>query len=85
MFGEDIQVHGQFEIKGNNVYNHGRPYALNISGNNAECYKVMSQHLSLNTTYTTGNKLIGLSLNWEFEPDNNGTLDFADTCYFKLS
>ena len=61
MFGENIQVHGAFELKGNHLYNHGRPIALNLSGNNAECYQAMSQHLSLNTTYSTGNKLIGLS------------------------
>ena len=84
MFGSDVQVHGQFEVKGNNVYNHGRPYALNISGTNGECYEAMSQHLTLNTTYATGNKLIGLSLSWTFAPDSNSTLNFANTCEFNL-
>ena len=84
MFGEDIQVHSAFELKGNHLYNHGRPIALNISGNNAECYQGMSQHLSLNTTYATGNKLIGLSLNWEFEPDSNGDVNFGTSSEFKL-
>ena len=84
MYGSYVQVHGQLEIKGNNVYNYGRPYALNISGDNAECFEAMSQHLSLNTTYATGNKLIDSSLNWTFELENNATLNFLDVCEFKL-
>ena len=84
MFGENILVHGTFKLKGNHLYNHGRPIALNLSGNNAECYEAMSQHLSLNTTYATGNKLIGLSLNWEFEPDSNGDVNFETSSEFKL-
>ena len=84
MYGSNMQVHGKFELRGNDVYNHGRPYTLTIEGDNGECFEVMNQHLSLNTTYASGNKLIGSSHNWTFEPKNNGALELLDTSEFKL-
>ena len=84
VYGSNVQVHGIFELRGNDVYNHGRPYTLTIEGDNGECFEVMNHHLSLNTTYASGNQLIGSSLNWTFEPKNNGALELLGTSEFKL-
>ena len=68
MFGKNVEIHGEFELKRNNIYNHGKPYALNIDGVNGETYEAMSQHVTLHTTGATGNKLIGSSLTLCFNP-----------------
>ena len=84
MYGTNIQLHGAFELKGNHVYNHGRPFALNVGGDNGDCYEFMKQHVTLNTTGATGNKLIGSSLTFVFEPDHNRSTNFETGCEFKL-
>ena len=57
MFGKNVEIHGEFELKMNNIYNHGKPYALNIDGVNGETYEAMSQHVTLNTTGATETSL----------------------------
>ena len=84
MYGTDVQLHGSFELRGNHAYNHGRPFSLNIGGDNGDCYEFMKQHLTLNTTSAQENKLIGSSLTFVFEPDHNRSTNFETTCEFKL-
>ena len=82
MYGSKVQVHGQFVLKGNNVYNHGKPFSVNFLGTNGDTF--LTQHVSLNTSGATGNKLLGSSLIFVFEPDNNKTTTFSDACEFKI-
>ena len=84
MYGPDTQVHGEFVLRSNHVYNHGKPYTVNVGGDNGDNYEFLKQHVTLNTTHATGNKLIGSSLIFVFEPDNNKSTTFLDTCEFKI-
>ena len=84
MYGSDTQVHGQLIIRSNHVYNHGKPFTVNIGGDNGDNYEFIKQHVTLNTMGATGNKLIGSSLIFVFEPDSNGSSTFLDTCEFKI-
>ena len=81
--GSQSMVHGQFEPKGNEIYNHGKPFSANVAGNNGETYEFLKQHITLKST-ASGNKLIGQSLTFVFEPDNNNANTFLDTCELKL-
>ena len=84
MYGPRTQVHSQFILRGNNVYNHEKPFSVNYLGNNGDTYEFLTQHVTLNTTGATGNKLLGSSLIFVFEPDNNKSTTFLDTCEFKI-
>ena len=83
MFGTDVQLHGSFELRGNLLFNHGMPFALNVGSDNGESYTFLKQKLSISASHT-GNKLIGSSLNWVFEPDNNHSTTFLTSCNFML-
>ena len=53
MLGSTVYVHGEFLLRGNHIYNHNKPYTVNIGSanqvNNGESYEFL-------------NKLIGRSL-----------------------
>ena len=51
-YGANVQVHRQFELKGKDVYNYGRPYTLTIERTHGECFEVMNQHLRWLPTVT---------------------------------
>ena len=75
-------IHGQFELRGNEIYNHDKPFSVNVGSNNGEMYEFLKQHLTLNSA-ATGNKLIGMSINFVFQP-SSGTETFGSDCEFKL-
>ena len=81
LLGAEVNIIGQFELRSNHVYNHGKPYSLTISGDEGSSYEFMKQHLYLRSGYT---KLIGLSLNFIIQPDNNKTSTILDSSVFKL-
>ena len=83
MYGTDVLVHGSFELRGQELYNHGKPFTLNIGGTNAETYEFLRQKLSIDSSHS-GSKLIGSSLMWVFEPDNNHSTTFLASYNFKL-
>ena len=80
--GGFIQIHGQFELKEPHVYNHGRPYTLNIDGDNGECYEFLSQHLSRNDAYH--GRLFTNQMKFVFEVDGTHSTTFENTSEFKL-
>ena len=84
MYGNNAQIHGQFELKGHHVYNHGKPYTVNIDGTNGETYEALTQHVTLNMSGITGNKLIGGSLIFIFQPDDNAVTNIEVSSEFKL-
>ena len=83
-YGPNVQVHGQFVLRGNDVYNHGKPFSINFLGTNGDTYEFLTQHVTLNTSGATGNKLLGSSLIFVFEPDNNKTTTFLNNFEFKI-
>ena len=40
--GEKVQVHGQFELVGNHIYNHGKPYTLNLESGKGNTYEMIT-------------------------------------------
>ena len=84
MYGPETQVHGQFVLRANDVFNHGKPFTLNVGGDNGDTYEFLKVHISLNTTHATGNKLLGSSLIFVFQPDGNGKSTFLGASEFKL-
>ena len=80
--GSKPMVHGQFELKGNEIYNYDKPFSVNVGSNNGETYEFLKQHITLNSA-ATGNKLIGMSIIFVFEPDS-GDETFGRDCEFKL-
>ena len=80
--GSQSMIHGQFELKGNEIYNHDKPFSVNVGSNNGETYEFLKQHLTLNSA-ATGNKRIGMSINFVFQPDS-GDETFGSDCEFKL-
>ena len=75
-------IHGQFELKGNEIYNHDKPFFVNVGSNNGETYEFLKQHITLNSA-ATRNKLIGMSIIFVFQPDS-GDETFGSDCEFKL-
>ena len=43
MLGTDVQIHGSFELRGNSLFNHGKPFTLNIGSDNAETYEMLKR------------------------------------------
>ena len=80
IYRTNIQMHGGFELRGNDLFNHGLPYTVNIAGNYGELYHFLSQHVSLRA----GTKLIGSSLTFVFQPDHNRSTTFETSCEFKI-
>ena len=82
--GKQTQIHGNLELKSNVIYNHGMPFTVNLDGDRGESYTFLKQKLTLNTTGANGNKLVGSSLTFVFEPYNNTATTYGQDCEFKL-
>ena len=41
MLGSDVHVHGEFALRGQHIYNHDKPYTLNVGGDNGETYEFL--------------------------------------------
>ena len=80
--GADIQIHGEFELKEPHVYNHGKPYSLNIDDNNGESYEFMSQHVYKNDAYH--GRLVSDQLKFTFKVDGTHSTTFSNSSEFKL-
>ena len=69
--GKKVQVMGAFRHFGNTVTNHGKPFSLNVDDLKGKSYEFMSQHLSIRPNSSATN-ILGQSLIFIIEPDNNG-------------
>ena len=83
MYGTSIDVHGEFELRGQEFFNHGKPFTVNSGGTNGETYEFLKQKLSIDSS-SSRTTLIGLSLNFVFQPDNNHSTTFLTSSNFKL-
>ena len=81
--GAKSQTHGEFVLKEDHIYNHGRPFSMNIDpSGKGEFREYMSQSVKLNSGQT--NKLVGRQLNFKFTHDGDRVSTFASTCEWKF-
>ena len=83
LIGSRAEVYGQFVLKGNEIYNHGQPFFVNVGGENGESYEFLKQHVTLKSTVASGTKLIGMSITFVSQPDS-GNETFGSDCRIKL-
>ena len=41
MYGTNVDIHGEFELRGQEVFNHGMPFVVNSGGTNGETYELL--------------------------------------------
>ena len=85
--GKKISIIGSFRNHGDHVENLGKPYSLNYDPDEIQghTYEFMIQNLKINPAGATGKKILGRSLIFIFEPDNNGTMTIGGDSYFSIS
>ena len=75
--GKRVRIKGSFRNDFNNIYGHEISHTLDYE--NRKSYEFVKQHLS-----TTQSQILGNSVYFVFEPDNNATMNFTDETYFSL-
>ena len=84
--GKTVQFVGSFRYTGDTIVNRGKPYSLNTdtSVSTGRSYEFMVQKLTLDPL-ASSSSILGASLTFVIEPDNNGTLDLKDDSYFLIT
>ena len=84
--GKKVQFVGSFRYTGDTIVNRGKPYSLNTdtSVSTGRSYEFMVQKLTLDPL-ASSSSILGASLTFVIELDNNGTLDLKDDSYFLIT
>ena len=84
--GKKVQFVGSFRYTRDTIVNRGKPYSLNTdtSVSTGRSYEFMVQKLTLDPL-AVSSSILGASLTFVIEPDNNGTLDLKDDSYFSIT
>ena len=84
--GKRVQFCGSFRYSGDTIVNRGKPYSLNTdtSVSTGKSYEFMVQKQTLDPL-SSSSTILGSSLTFVIEPDNNGTLDLKDDSYFSIT
>ena len=84
--GKKVQFCGSFRYTGDTIVNRGKPYSLNTdtSVSDSKTYEFMVQKLTLDPL-SSSSTILGSSLTFVIEPDNNGTLDLIDDSHFSIT
>ena len=84
--GKKVQFVGSFRYSGDTIVNLGKPYSLNTetSSTSGRSYEFMVQKLTLDPL-SSSSSILGSSLTFIIEPDNNGTLDLKADSYFSIT
>ena len=75
--GKRVRIKGSFLNNFNNIYGYEISHSLDYE--NGKSYEFVKQHLS-----TTQSQILGNSVYFVFEPDNNATMTFTDETYFSF-
>ena len=75
--GKRVRIKGSFLNNFNNIYGYEISHSLDYE--NGKSYEFVKQHLS-----TTQSQILGNSVYFVFEPDNNATMTFMDETYFSF-
>ena len=73
--GKRVRIKGSFLNNFNNIYGYEISHSLDYE--NGKSYEFVKQELS-----TTQSQILGNSVYFVFEPDNNATMNFTDETYF---
>ena len=84
--GKKVQFVGSLRYFGNTIVNRGKPYSLNTdtSTSTGRSYEFMVQKLTFDPL-SSSSSILGSSLTFITEPDNNGTLDLKADSYFSIT
>ena len=75
--GKRVRIKGSFLNNFNNIYGYEISHSLDYE--NGKSYEFVKQKLS-----TTQSQILGNSVYFVFEPDNNATMNFTDETYFSF-
>ena len=84
--GRKVQFVGSFQYTGDTIVNRGKPYSINTdtSVSTGKSYEFMVLKLTLDPL-ATSSTILGSSITFVIEPDNNATLDLKDDSYFSIT